>query len=273
MRVYISADIEGVAGVVAPAQCQAGHAEYEKARILMTQEVNAVIEGLLDGGATEIVVNDSHGPMTNLLPDLLHPAADVILGKPKPMNMACGLDGGFDLFCMIGHHSRAAAGGVLSHTTNGFAFHEVRVNGVPCGEPAIYGAYAAELGIPVGLISGDDRTEAENRPLFPDAEFAVVKHACGERAARQVSVSRARTMLREAARKAVLRGDRPPPARPQGPFRVEFRAARAVLADQFAVLPPAIRVDPVTVAFDCRTMAEVIGWMTALSAMSFAVRY
>lgn len=98
MRVYISADIEGVAGVVSPAQCQAGHAEHEKARLLMTHEVNAVIQGLMEGGAAEILVNDSHGPMTNLLPDLLHPAADVILGKPKPMNMACGLDGGFDLF-------------------------------------------------------------------------------------------------------------------------------------------------------------------------------
>ena len=91
MRVYISADIEGVAGVVASQQGQPGNGEYEKARILMTNEVNAVIEGLVEAGATEILVNDSHGPMTNILPSLLHPAADLILGKPKPMNMACGL--------------------------------------------------------------------------------------------------------------------------------------------------------------------------------------
>lgn len=276
MRVFISADIEGVAGVVAPSQCQAGHADHEKARILMTQEVNAVIEGLLEGGATDLLVNDAHGGMTNLLPDLLHPAADLILGKPKPMNMACGLDGSFDLFCMVGHHSRAGGGGVLSHTTNGFAFHQVRVNGTPCGEPAIYGAYAAELGVPVGLISGDDRTEAENRDLFPDAEFAVVKHAMGERAARQLSVARAHLLLHETALRAALRAgrrtDRPRPPVPRGPFRAEFVASRAALADQFAVLPPAIRVDPMTVAFDCATMAEVIGWMTSLSAISFAVR-
>jgi len=238
----------------------------------MTQEVNAVIEGLLEGGAKRIVVNDSHGPMINLLPDLLHPAADVILGKPKPMNMACGLDQGFDLFCMVGHHSRAGGGGVLSHTTNGLAFSEVRINGTPCGEPAIYGAYAAELGVPVGLISGDDRTEAENRALFPEAEFAVVKYAMGERAACQLSVANARALLHQAAAKAVQRDARPVPTPRKGPFRAEFRAARAVFADQFAVLPPAIRLDPVTVAFDCKTMAEVIGWMTALSAMSFAVR-
>jgi D-amino peptidase len=272
MRVYISADIEGVAGVVIPAQCQAGHAEYEKARILMTLEVNAVVEGLLDGGATEIVVNDSHGQMTNLLPEQLHPAADIILGKPKPMNMACGLDAGYDMFCMIGHHSRAGAGGVLSHTTNGFAFREVRVNGIPCGEPAIYGAYAAELGVPVGMISGDNLTQSENFALFPEAEFAVVKHALGQRSARQMSVVRARDLLRTTATRAASRIGQFKTQAPTGPFRVEFAANSAVLADQFSILPPAIRIDPMTVAFDCATMADVINWMTALSAMSFAVR-
>ncbi|RJE79688.1 M55 family metallopeptidase [Paracoccus sp. JM45] len=272
MRIYISADIEGVAGVVTPAQCQAGHAEYEKARILMTKEVNAVVEGLLEGGASEIVVNDSHGQMTNLLPELLHPAADIILGKPKPINMACGLEAGYDLFCMIGHHSRAGAGGVLSHTTNGFAFHQVRINGMPCGEPAIYGAYAAELGVPVGMISGDDVTYAENRSLFPQAEFAVVKQAFGQRAARALSVLRARDLLRVTATRAVKAAGEFAPQPPIGPFRAEFVANSAVLADQFAILPPAIRVDAMTVAFDCATMADVVNWMTALSAMSFAVR-
>ena len=272
MRVYISADIEGVAGVVAPSQCQAGHADHEKARILMTEEVNAVIEGLLEGGATDILVNDSHGSMINLLPERLHPAADLILGKPKPMNMASGLTDGHDMFCMIGHHSRAGGGGVLSHTTNGFAFHEIRINGVACGEPAIYGAYAAELGVPVGMISGDDRTQKENAALFPGARFAVVKHSLGERAARQLSVPRAHALLRGTAAEAVRAAGTLHARRPDGPFLVEFVTSRAVLADQFAVLPPARRVGPTTVAFDCATMADVIGWMTALSAMSFAVR-
>lgn len=272
MRVYISADIEGVAGVVAPAQGQAGHAEYEKARVLMTEEVNAVVAGLAQAGAEEIVVNDSHGPMTNLLPQLLHPAADLILGKPKPMNMACGLTPDFDLFLMVGHHSMAGRGGVLAHTTNGFAFREVRVNGTPCGEPAIYGLYAGELGVPVGLISGDDRTRDENRDLFPQAEFVTVKQSFGQRAARQVSVARARTMLTEGAIRAAERAAAIPPVTWPGPFRAEFVMNSAALADQMEVLPPALRVDATTVAFDCANMAEVIGWMTGLSAMSFALR-
>lgn len=272
MKVYISADIEGVAGVVAPAQGQAGHAEYEKARRLMTDEVNAVIEGLVEAGATEIVVNNSHGPMTNLLPSELHSAADLILGKPKPMNMACGLDAGFDLFLMVGHHSMAGQGGVLAHTTNGFAFREIRVNGRPCGEPAIYGAYAGELGVPVGLISGDDVTRDENQPLFPQAEFVVVKQAFGQRAARQVSVTRAHRMLKTAAIHAVRTAGQNAPLRWQGPYLAEFTMNSAALADQMAVLPPARRLDAMTVAFDCASVAEIIGWMTALSAMSFALR-
>ncbi|WP_128255662.1 M55 family metallopeptidase [Falsirhodobacter deserti] len=272
MKVYISADIEGVAGVVSPAQGQAGHPEYEKARILMTEEVNAAVEGLIGAGAKEVVVNDSHGPMTNLLADRLHPAADLILGKPKPMNMACGLDEGFDLFFMVGHHSMAGQGGVLAHTTNGFAFRQVRVNGIPCGEPMIYGLYAGELGVPVGLLSGDDKMREENAAIFPQAEFVTLKRSYGQRAARQVSVACARDLLREGAARALARAGQMKPVRWNGPFVAEFAMNSAALADQMAVLPPAHRVDATSVAFDCTSMAEVIGWMTGLSAMSFALR-
>ncbi|MBW9088627.1 M55 family metallopeptidase [Rhizobium wenxiniae] len=272
MRVYISADIEGIAGVVASVQGQVGHAEYEKARVLMTEEVNAVVEGLVEAGVEEIVVNDSHGPMTNILPAILHPAADLILGKPKPMNMACGLTADFDLFFMVGHHSMAGRGGVLAHTTNGFAFAQVRVDGVPYGEPGIYGAYAGELGVPVGLVSGDDCTRDENAGFFPDAEFVVVKQSFGQRAARQVSVHRARSMLKDAAIRAVREAGTKKIFSLPGPHKVEFVMNNAALADQMSVLPPARRVDARTVGFDCKDMGEVIGWMTALSAMSFALR-
>lgn len=272
MRVYICADIEGVAGVVAPQQGQAGHSEYEKARILMTEEVNAVITGLVEAGADEILVNDSHGPMTNILPNLLHPAADLILGKPKPMNMACGLSSEFDMMFLTGHHSMAGRGGVLAHTTNGFAFREIRINGVAYGEPGIYGAYAGELGVPVGLVSGDDRTRDENSALFAGAEFVVVKQAFGQRAARQVSVQRAHAMLREGAARALRNVGNMQPFVVKGPFAVEFVMNSAALADQMSCLPPSRRLDDMTVGFDCATMAEVIGWMASLSAMSFALR-
>ena len=95
MKIYISADIEGVAGVVSPQQGQPGNPEYERARRLMTEEVSAAIDGAFAGGATEVLVNDSHGPMTNIIPELLDPRAELILGKPKAANMCAGLDASF----------------------------------------------------------------------------------------------------------------------------------------------------------------------------------
>jgi D-amino peptidase len=148
MRIFISADIEGVAGVVSPLHGQPGNGEYERARRLMTEEVSAAVAGAFDGGATEVVVNDSHGPMINLLPELLDPRAELILGRPKPMNMFASLDGGFaGVFC-TGYHSGAGRHGVLSHTINGFAFAAIRLNGIDCAEATLYGAYAGSLGVP-----------------------------------------------------------------------------------------------------------------------------
>src|ERR1700709_2551768 len=116
MKIYISADIEGVAGVVTTLQGTPGNLEYERARRLMTEEVSAAIDGAFAGGATEIVVNDSHGPMVNLIPELLDPRAELIIGRPKPMNMCAGLAAGFDAVFFTGYHSGAGRHGVLSHT-------------------------------------------------------------------------------------------------------------------------------------------------------------
>ncbi|WOC15721.1 M55 family metallopeptidase [Pseudochrobactrum sp. MP213Fo] len=273
MRVYICADIEGVAGVVTPQQGQPGNAEYERARRLMTEEVNAAIEGALEGGATYILVNDSHGPMVNIIPELLHPAAELILGRPKKFNMAAGLDEGFDVLFFTGHHASAAQFGILAHTTNGFAFRTIKLNGQIVGEPGIYGAYAGELGIPVALISGDDQTELENKPFFPAAEFAVVKTALGNRAARQISVQNARLMIREKARQAVEKKDKLAVWKPfNGRINAEFIMNSPVLADQMAIIPCAKRTDATTIAFDCADVAEAVGWMGVLSGLSAGVK-
>lgn len=272
MKVYISADIEGIAGVVTPQQGQPGNADYERARRLMTEEVNAAIAGAFEGGATEVLVNDSHGPMTNIVPELLDARADLILGKPKPFNMAAGLSRGFDALFLVGHHAGASGFGVLAHTTNSFAFREVRLAGRALGEPGIYGAYAGQLGVPVALVTGDDRLVAEAAELFPHAAAVCVKTALGNRAARQISVERARAAIAEGAKRALrdLRVLRPFTI--EGPFVAEFVMNSPALADQGAVLPPARRQDATTLAFACADAAEAVGWMTALSAMSAVLR-
>lgn len=273
MKVYICADIEGVAGVVTSQQGEPGNTEYERARRLMTEEVNAAIEGALAGGATYILVNDSHGPMVNIIPELLHPAAELILGRPKKFNMAAGLDSSFDALFFTGHHASAAQYGILAHTTNGYAFRTIKLNGQIVGEPGIYGAYAGELGVPVALISGDDQTELENKPFFPKSEYAVVKTALGNRAARQVSVQKAREMIREKAKQALERKNELTVWKPfNSRITAEFIMNSPLLADQMAIIPCAKRTDATTIAFDCANVAEAVGWMGVLSGLSANVK-
>ncbi|SKA27042.1 D-amino peptidase [Consotaella salsifontis] len=272
MKLYICADIEGVAGVVKSEQCSPGNTEYERARRLMTEEVNAAVEGGLAAGANEIVVNDAHGPMTNLLPELLHPAAELILGKPKPLNMFAGLTKDFDAVLCIGHHAAAGGFGVLAHTTNGFAFRAVRINGRALGEPGIYGAYAGSLGVPVALISGDDRCANENRELFPQAEMVVVKSALGSNAARNLPLQSARQVIREGTTRALERLGSLKPFIIESPFELEFELNHGALADLAEALPPARRIDARRVQLPAASLADVIGWMNAISAMSAFLR-
>lgn len=277
MKIYMSADIEGVAGVVAPVHTTPGSGEYERARRLMTAEVNAAIEGALDAGATEILVNDSHGPMINLIAEDLHPAAELILGRPKPNGMFCGLEGDAAGVMCLGFHSSARSYGVLAHTTNGFAFGRVRVNDQELGEAGNYGAWAGELGVPVILLSGDDRFAEQNAPLFPQAERVVVKQALGQRAARSVAPSVARDRIRSAAFRAVRRAAEIAPfrvaARPQGhPYLLEIEMNTPALADLAALIPLAERPDPVTIRLPADSMAAVLGWINTLSALSASLR-
>jgi D-amino peptidase len=272
MKIFISADIEGVAGVVNPQHGQPGNVEYERARRLMTEEVNAAIAGAFAGGAGHVLVNDSHGPMLNLLPERLDPRAELILGRPKPMNMFCGLEAGFDgVFC-TGYHSGAGQHGVLSHTSNGFAFAAIRVNGIDCAEATLYGAYAGSLGVPVLLLTGDDRMRAQCAPHFPGVRCAVVKHALGQRAARALSPEAARTLIRGEAELAVRERDTARPFRIEAPCRLEIELTSVALADLAAVIPVAERLGPRSVGFPDADVATAIGWVNTISAMSAMLR-
>jgi D-amino peptidase len=272
MKIFISADIEGVAGVVSPQQGQPGNGEYERARRLMTEEVNAAVEGAFAGGASHVLVNDSHGPMTNLLPDLLDARAELILGRPKPMNMFCGLEADFaGVFC-TGYHSGAGQHGVLSHTVNGFAFAAIRVNGIDCAEAVLYGAYAGSLGVSVLLLSGDDRMKAQCAPFFPGVRVAVVKHALGQRAARALSPEAARTLIRAEAEASVRGRGKCKPFVIAPPCRLEIDLNSVALADLAMVIPPAERIGARSIAFPAGDITNAIGWVNTISAMSATLR-
>lgn len=272
MRVLISTDIEGVAGVVHPEQGRPGNVEYEKARRLMTAEANAAIAGAYDGGATEVCVNDSHGSFRNLIVELLDERAQVLIGKPRTYGMAAGVEDGADALCMIGYHSRAGGRGILAHTINSFAFASIVVNGDEMSEAALYGAVAGEFGVPVVMASGDDAFIAEHRALFPAATFVQTKRATGQQSGVSLSPVRSCAALREGVAEALENRHACKPLRLKVPAAVRLRTQSPALADLFCLWPQLDRENGIEVSFEAATMGDAVRMLNALSAMSFMLR-
>jgi len=214
MKVFISSDMEGTAGVVTWDQCRPGLHDYEHYRALLQDEVNAAIDGAnRAGGPHEFLVNDSHGRMANLRPEQLSGEAAYLSGHHKPMYMMQGLDASFDAIFFVSYHGSASAGpATLSHTYNPAAIAEVRLNGVLAGESGINSLVAAALGVPVVLITGDQTTARELRPFWPEARSAVVKQSISRFAAESLHPARANRLIAEQAEQAIktLRGGMAP---------------------------------------------------------------
>jgi len=206
VRIFISFDMEGVAGIVDWSQCRAPGQPYEEGRRLLLGEVNAAIDGALRGGATEFVCNDSHGAMNNLDPEQLHGRATYIAGRHKPLYMMEGMDSDVDAVFLIGYHgSISGDSSVLSHTYNPSVISKVTLNGVECGESGINALVALACDAPVALISGDQQTITEGDPFFKEAERVVVKESITRFAASQLHPLDARDKIAGAARRAVER--------------------------------------------------------------------
>jgi D-amino peptidase len=292
MKILISADIEGVAGVFHPEQTRPGNGEYERARRWMTEEANAAIRGAFDGGATEVLVNDSHGSFRNLLVDALDPRARQILGKPRALGMMAGLEQQCHGVMMLGYHSQAQGRGVLAHTMNSFAFARVEINGQALGEAGLYGALAGEFGVPVLFGSGDDQFIVENTPFFPGALWVQTKLAYGLTSGLSMSPAEAQTAIAESAERAVrdlgqatgmiapVRSTlhaQDPAVAPQPfclatPIVCRLTTQSPALADLFCTLPFLSRRDGVMVEFSAATIQNTIRILNSLSAMSFMLR-
>jgi D-amino peptidase len=178
MRIYISADMEGISGVVHSEQTAPGAREYERACALMLGEVNAAIAGAYEGGATTVLVNDSHWNMRNLNLLELDPRAELISGLPKPLTMMQGIDGGFDGACFVGYHARAGtAAASIDHTCTGQIF-QLLVNGRELGKLGLNTLLAATYDVPAILATGDQQLVAEAQELLGEALVTVqVKEA------------------------------------------------------------------------------------------------
>jgi D-amino peptidase len=213
MKVFLSSDMEGTAGVVDWEQCVGPGPEAVAGRKLLLAEVNAAIEGALAGGATQVVVNDSHSTMRNLPPAELKGGASYISGAHKPLYMMQGLDDSFDAVIFVSYHGSIGAPAGLSHTYNPRAVMEARLDGVVTGEAGINALVAAHYGVPVVLVTGDRQACEETAALIPGVHAAVVKDSVSRLAAHSLHPDRACALIEEKAEIAVAgaTGAKPPP--------------------------------------------------------------
>ncbi|MCQ8229465.1 M55 family metallopeptidase [Pantoea trifolii] len=269
MKIFISADIEGIAGVMRPEQCSPGHAEYQLARGLMEQEVNAAIDGAFAGGATEVVVADSHAQMTNLRAENIDPRARMVQGKPRGLSMVEGIEQQpFDGLFFIGYHSAAGEPGVLAHTINGRAFWRIHINGKVMGETDIYAAAAAEQGTPLWLVSGDDQLKGWIAKHYPSVDYVCVKRAISHTCAESISPQAAQNAIRAAATAAVQRKRQISTTRSSAPYEMQLQASKPVLADLFSLIPGVMRIDAVTVGYRADNMNTLISLLSAFSYLA-----
>jgi len=279
VKIFISADIEGISGVVHGDHAGPGRTEeYPRARRLMTRQVNAAVEGAVEGGAETVIVNDSHGSMRNILIEDLHPKARLITGSPKPLSMMQGVeDCRAALF--IGYHSAAGTPGVLSHTYSSRTVHELRIQGRPAGETLLNAGIAGYYGVPVLLVVGDGAVAEEAAGVLPGVRTVAVKEPAGRYAAACLPLEEANGLIREAAREAVQtlaaggsgkaraadagRGG-PAPLEPPSPITFQIRFMDWGQAEAAAMIPGVERIDPVTLAF---THSDYIVGFKAVRAM------
>jgi D-amino peptidase len=250
VKIFISSDMEGTAGVVDWAQCLAGGHDYEYYRDLLQEEVNAAIEGAMGAGATEFLVNDSHSKMQNLRPDGLAGGARYLSGRHKPLYMMQGLDASFDAVFFVSYHgSMASEASTLSHTYNPRAIARVLLNGVEVGESGINSFVALGHGVPVVLITGDDTTAEEAARISPGVVPAVVKHSVSRFAAESLHPEEATALIRDAANRAIEGLSTAQPPAITLPATLEVLFLTGDMAEMATWITGVTRVDARTVTF------------------------
>lgn len=266
MKLLISADMEGISGVVSPDHTSSGHKEYERFRKLMTADVNAAIEGALAAGADRIVVNDSHGSMTNILIEELNPAAELITGSPKPFSMMQGIGPDVNAVFFVGYHASSGTGAaVLAHTWSGAVF-SVHLNDQLVGETGFNAALAGAYGVPVVLVTGDQAVAAEARALLGEIETVVVKEAIARSAAQCLHPEVAQQRIRQAAERALGLTVSPFVISPPVTLRLTFQHVR--YADGAEPVPGSRRVDGLTLEWTGDDMPSVYKAFRAMTGLA-----
>jgi D-amino peptidase len=271
-KVFISVDMEGIWGVVHGDQTSPASPEYGPARRWMVDDVNAVIAGLFEAGASEVVVNDSHGSMRNIIADGLNPKASLVTGSPKPLLMMQGIDGTFDACIFVGYHAKAGtASAILDHTISGGAMRSIKINGQELPELGINGAIAGYFKVPVIMLSGDMETCVQARSILGSEIVTVaVKEGAGRYAAKLLPQEEARKRLKEGAKEALLKKAKILPFKLNPPYQFELEFNNSGQAELPALIPVVKRTGARGVTFSVSDYIDGVKLMRALIALASA---
>lgn len=249
MKIYIMADGEGISGVVHSSEMHQSGERHDEFRKLMTKDVNAAIEGAFQGGATEVVVNDAHWSMLNIIYEDLDERAEIIRGGNKRDSMMEQV-AGFDGALYIGLHAKVGhSHGVANETLIGPAMHEMRMNGHPVGELEMNAAIAGHYGVPVLMVSGDDMLKEEAEEVLGSVETAVVKKSIDRWSARCLSMPKAYHEIITKAKNAVKRIEQFKPYEVSGSVEFEIEWTSTAECKRANLIPGSYMKSPRVIAY------------------------
>ncbi len=259
MKIYISADIEGIAGVVSRDQLMPESFEYERARQWMTAEVNAAIEAAFVAGVSKVVVSDSHGNGQNLLIEKLPENVLLVRSWPRPLEMMQGIEEGvFVGAILLGYHASASyKTGGLAHTIHGGAFSEIRINDQVVGEAAISAATAGHFGVPIIMISGDDAFVKETTGFLPDVETSICKSSYSLSSAKTITPAQSCTQISERVTASLARLNDFSPFTFKGPLSLEIDFRHRAPAEVLDYLSVFERTSTYSVKYSAENMIDV----------------
>ncbi|MEU3984343.1 M55 family metallopeptidase [Streptomyces sp. NPDC026672] len=267
MKILISADMEGATGVTWPADVLPGTPQWERCRGMFTSDVDAAVRGFFDGGADEVLVNEAHWTMRNLLLERLDERAQLLTGRHKSLSMVEGVQhGDVDGVAFVGYHAGAGSEGVLAHTYLANSVTGVWLNGVRASEGLLNAHVVAEYGVPVVLVTGDDVACEDALGYAPEARKVAVKDHVSRYAAVCRAPARTAADIRAAATAAVTLAVRHEPVT-AGPFTIalEFDAEHLAMAP--TVVPGVERTGERRVAYTHDTMYEAIRTFKAVTTI------
>ncbi|WP_019120266.1 M55 family metallopeptidase [Brevibacillus massiliensis] len=274
MKLFISADMEGISGIVDPTYIDPKYGvNYERGRRLMTDDVNAVVEAAVESGATEIIVTDSHSRMNNILIEHLHPKARLLSGSPRDHSMMQGLDSSFDAAFFIGYHTRHGVPGVLSHTM-GRPIRNLYINGRVMGEFGFNAVCAGLYGVPVCLVSGDNLVAEEAKELIPGIATAVVKYAHSRTSALCLALEESRQELKQKTKEALAKRAQLSPVNVQVPLTCKIEFSHAGEAEMAAIVPGSMyETGSSEVTFVAQNQSELYRTMRAMLNLADTVQF